>query len=84
MYQKYVQSGKNLLYYSELPAGSYNVSLSVVKNNRVIYQGNDYVYNLNYGDQGNSPYARIGKFYLNDKNYILGLNLGIHFRSIII
>ncbi|PSU89909.1 hypothetical protein C0W42_08965 [Photobacterium kishitanii] len=79
IYQKYVQSGKNLLYYSELPAGSYNVSLSVVKNNRVIYQGNDYVYNLNYGDQGNSPYARIGKFYLNDKNYT-GFEFGYSFQ----
>ncbi|PSU92056.1 TcfC E-set like domain-containing protein [Photobacterium kishitanii] len=69
IFQKYVQSGQNSLFYSELPPGSYNVSLTVTNNKNIIYQGDDYIYNLNYGDSGSSPYARVGKVEINDLDY---------------
>lgn len=69
IFQKYVQSGQNSLFYSELPPGSYNVSLTVTNNENIIYQGDDYIYNLNYGDSGSSPYARVGKVKINDLDY---------------
>ncbi|MCG3845835.1 TcfC E-set like domain-containing protein [Photobacterium damselae] len=69
IFQKYVSAGKNRLFYSELPSGSYNVQLIVTKNKKVTYESNEFIYNLNYGDRSFSPYARVGKVTINEHKY---------------
>lgn len=61
IYQSNIQSGRNSIPYSYLPYGNYAVTYEVIKNDNVVFKGENFVSNSDAFDASDfSTYARLG------------------------
>ncbi|WCP80138.1 TcfC E-set like domain-containing protein [Vibrio harveyi] len=61
IYQSNIQSGRNNIPYSYLPYGNYAVTYEVIKNDNVVFKGENFVSNSDAFDASDfSTYARLG------------------------